>query len=65
MDNRNGLNPKGSATLSYSYTNGSSYTQTTTSSINTTTSVGFQVSASFEGVGASASANFSVNLATP
>ena len=65
MDNRNGINPSGSVTLSYTYTNGSSYTQTTTSSINTTTSVGFQVSASFEGVGASASANFSVNLATP
>lgn len=63
VDNRNGLNPKGSTTLSYSYSNSSSYSQTTTNSISDTSKVGFEVSASFEGIGAKASAEFSVTMA--
>ena len=62
VDNRNGLNPKGSTTLSYSYTNSSSYSQTSTNSISNTSKVGFEVSASFEGIGAKASTEFSVTM---
>ncbi len=63
MDNRNGLNPKGSTTLTYAYANSSSYSQTSTTSVSNTTKIAFEVSASFEGVGAKASTDFSVTMA--